>query len=67
LRQRAREHSDVLTRLVRAHERAALFIADPENGDEVASLVAAPARVGVPAEVIRRTLEGRLKMAPNDV
>ena len=64
-REWAREHADVLSRLVRAHEKAALFIADPGNRDEVASLLAAPARVGVPAEVLRRTLEGRLKVAPN--
>jgi len=64
-REWAREHPDVLTQLVRAHEEAALFIADPGNRDEVASLLAAPARVDVPAEVLRRTLEGRLKVAPN--
>jgi NitT/TauT family transport system ATP-binding protein len=59
----AAEHPDMLLRLVRAHDRAARFIADPANGAEVAALVAAPGRVGVPADVLRRTLEGRLKVA----
>jgi NitT/TauT family transport system ATP-binding protein len=60
-REWAERHPDVLARLVRAHERAAGFVADPNNREEVASLLAAPARLGVAAEVISRTFEGRLK------
>ena len=59
----ASEHPDVLARLVRAHERAARFVAEPGNRDEVAALLATPARVGVGGEVIRRTLDGRLRLA----
>jgi ABC-type nitrate/sulfonate/bicarbonate transport system substrate-binding protein len=65
VRQRwADENPDVLTRLVRAHRRAAHFVDDERNRDEVAALLAAPHRVGVAAEVIRRTLNGRLKVSP---
>ena len=61
----AAEHPDVVARLVRAHDRAAGFIADPRNGEEVAELLAAPGRVEVQADFLRRTLEGRLKLARN--
>ena len=61
----ADEHQDVTTALIRAHHRAALFADDPANRDEVCSLLAAPTRVGVAAEVIRRTLDGRLKVSPD--
>src|SRR5882724_7771444 len=65
VRQRwADENPDVLTRLVRAHRRAADFVDDENNRDEVAALLAAPNRIGVEAEVIRRTLDGRLKVSP---
>ena len=60
----AEENPDVLMRLVRAHGRAAAFIEDPANRDEVSAMLAAPNRIGVTAEVIRRTLDGRLKVAP---
>ena len=33
------------------------------NRDEVATLLAAPNRIGAAAEVIRRTLDGRMKVA----
>jgi ABC-type nitrate/sulfonate/bicarbonate transport system substrate-binding protein len=61
----AEENPDVLARLVRAHRRAADFIEDLNNRDEVAALLAAPNRVGVDADVIRRTLDGRLKVSPD--
>ena len=35
------------------------------NREEVAEILAAPGRIGVAAEVIRRTLDGRLKVAPD--
>ena len=65
LRQRwAEENPDIVQRLVRAHRRAADFAEDESNRDEVAALLAAPHRIGVDAEVIRRTLAGRLKVSP---
>jgi NitT/TauT family transport system ATP-binding protein len=61
----AQENPDVLARLVRAHCRAAAFIEDVANRDEVAALLAAPGRIDVAPEVIRRTLDGRMKVAPD--
>jgi NitT/TauT family transport system ATP-binding protein len=61
----AEEKPEVLARLVRAHQAAADFIEDAKNRDEVATLLAAPNRIGVAPEVIRRTLEGRLKVSPD--
>ena len=43
----AQEHPDTLLRLVRAHGRAAAFIEDEANRDEVTALLAAPDRIGV--------------------
>src|SRR4051794_22646296 len=51
---KAREYPDVLARLVRAHARAAEFVEEIGNRDEVAALLAAPNRIGAAAEVIRR-------------
>jgi ABC-type nitrate/sulfonate/bicarbonate transport system substrate-binding protein len=65
VRQRwADDNPDVLMRLVRAHRRAADFIELAENRAEVAALLAAPGRIGVEPDVIRRTLEGHLKVSP---
>jgi two-component system, oxyanion-binding sensor len=50
--------------LLRAHARAADFVEVTENREEVARILAAPNRIGVAAEVIRRTLDGRLKISP---
>ena len=66
VRQRwAEENPDVLARLVRAHARAADFVEDMNNRDEVAALLAAPNRIGVAPEVIRRTLDGHMKVSPD--
>ncbi len=50
-------------RLVRAHRRAADFVEDVANRDEVAAILAAPNRIGVAPEVhpphARRPAEGR--------
>lgn len=54
-----------LAKLTRAHGHAADFIENPDNRNEVARILSAPARVGVDREVIRRTLEGRLKISPD--
>jgi ABC-type nitrate/sulfonate/bicarbonate transport system substrate-binding protein len=59
----ADECPDVLGGLVRALDRAARFVADPANHEEVAALVAAPARLDVATDTIRRTLDGRLRLA----
>jgi two-component system, oxyanion-binding sensor len=61
----AAEHPDVVTRLVRALERAAKFVADAGNHEEIAALVAAPARLDVSPEIVKRTLDGLLKLAPD--
>jgi NitT/TauT family transport system ATP-binding protein len=55
----------VLAALTRAHWRAAEFIEDPDNRAEAAAILARPERIGVDAEVIRRTLDGRLKISPD--
>ena len=59
----AQENPDVLRRLLRAHARAAAFVADAANREEVTALLAAPNRIAVDPDTIRRTLEGRLKIA----
>jgi NitT/TauT family transport system ATP-binding protein len=51
--------------LVRAHDQAAAYVEDPANRDDVASVLAAPNRLNVQPEVIRRTLDGDLKIAPD--
>jgi two-component system, oxyanion-binding sensor len=61
----ADENPDTVAKLLRALDRSAAFIEDPANRDEAATLLAAPNRIGVAAEVIGRTLEGRLKIAPD--
>jgi len=61
----AQENPDLVQRLVRAHRRAADFIEDVANRDEVAALLAAPNRIGVAPEVLRRTFDGRLTVAPD--
>jgi two-component system, oxyanion-binding sensor len=73
----AEENPHVLLRLVRAHRKAADFIEDTANREEVAAILAAPNRIDVAAilampnradvasEVIRRTLDGRMKVSPN--
>jgi len=66
VRQRwADENPDVLMRLVRAHAKAADFVEDVNNRDEVAALLAKPNRIGVEPDVIRRTLDGRMKVSPD--
>jgi NitT/TauT family transport system ATP-binding protein len=61
----AQDNPDILGRLVRAHDRAAAFIEHPLNRAEVAKILAQPNRIGVPAEIIRRALDGRLTVSPN--
>ncbi|HUI94132.1 MAG TPA: CmpA/NrtA family ABC transporter substrate-binding protein [Xanthobacteraceae bacterium] len=61
----AQENPDLVRRLVRAHRRAADFIEDGANRDELIALLAAPNRIGVAPEVLRRTFDGRLTVAPD--
>jgi two-component system, oxyanion-binding sensor len=66
VRQRwADDNPDVLQRLIRAHHRAAEFVENEQNRDEVAAILAAPNRIDVAPDVIRRTLDGRLKVSPD--
>ncbi|WP_315832762.1 CmpA/NrtA family ABC transporter substrate-binding protein [Bradyrhizobium prioriisuperbiae] len=66
VRQRwADDNPDTVAALVRACQRAAAFIEKPENRAVAADILAAPERIGVDAEVIRRTLDGRLKVSPD--
>jgi NitT/TauT family transport system ATP-binding protein len=61
----AEENPETLMRLLRAHRRAAAFVEDGANRAEVAAALAAPNRLDVAAEVVRRTLEGEIKVAPD--
>ena len=58
----AAENPDTLTALVRAHARAAAYVDDVANRDEVAALLTAPGRIEVAPELILRTLDGRMKV-----
>ncbi|HEV7602956.1 MAG TPA: CmpA/NrtA family ABC transporter substrate-binding protein [Bradyrhizobium sp.] len=64
-RDRAEKNPDLLAALIRAHFRAAEFIEDPKNRAEAARILAQPERIGVDADVILRTLDGRLKISPD--
>jgi NitT/TauT family transport system ATP-binding protein len=59
------KNPEVLAALVRAAFRAAEFIEQPENRAEAARILAQPERIGVDAEVVQRTLDGRLKISPD--
>jgi ABC-type nitrate/sulfonate/bicarbonate transport system substrate-binding protein len=61
----AADNPALLQKLVRAHHRAATFVADPANRDEVAALLAGRDRLGVSADIVRHTLDGRLKVCPS--
>lgn len=61
----ADKNPDTVAALVRAAVKAAEFTEQPENRVEVANILAQPERIGVDAEVIQRTLGGRLKISPD--
>jgi two-component system, oxyanion-binding sensor len=61
----ALKNPDVLAALTRAHGHAAVFIENPENHGEVCRILGSPERIGVDPEVIKRTLDGRLKISPD--
>ena len=55
----------VAAALVRSAHRATEFIGQPENRAETARILAQPSHLGVDADVILRTLNGRLKISPD--
>ena len=57
------KNPELVAALIRAAFRAAEFIEQPENRGEVTRILARPEYIGVDAEVILRTLEGRLKIS----
>jgi two-component system, oxyanion-binding sensor len=56
----------LLSRLLRALRRAVTFIDDPANFEEVAAIMTAPNRINVAPDMVRRSLEGRIVVGPND-
>jgi NitT/TauT family transport system ATP-binding protein len=64
-REWSEKNPDLLAALIRAHQRAAEFIEHPQNRAETAGILAQPERIGVDADVIQRTLDGRLKISPD--
>jgi two-component system, oxyanion-binding sensor len=54
---------DVVAALVRATARGSSFV--EENREETARILARPEHVGVDADIIRRTLDGHLKISPD--
>jgi len=64
-REWSEKNPDILAALIRAHQRAAEFIEHPHNRAEAAGILAQPERIGVDADVIQRTLDGRLKISPD--
>jgi ABC-type nitrate/sulfonate/bicarbonate transport system substrate-binding protein len=64
-REWSEKNPDLLAALIRAHQRAAEFIEHPQNRAETAAILAQPERIGVDADVIQRTLDGRLKISPD--
>lgn len=61
----AERHPDVVGALIRAHQRAADFIDDPANRAEVARILSRPERIGVEVDLLRRIIDGRLKVSPD--
>lgn len=57
----AANRADTLERLVRALDGATTFIGDPAHLDEIARLLAAPRYLNVSPDLVRATLEGRLR------
>jgi two-component system, oxyanion-binding sensor len=61
----AEKNPQTLGALVRAVFRAAEFAEASDNRREVAQILSQPDYIGIDASVILRTLEGRLKIAPD--
>jgi two-component system, oxyanion-binding sensor len=60
----AERHPDHLARLLRALAAATDYVENLDNREEVCRILGAANRLGVEPEVIRRTLDGRLKVSP---
>jgi two-component system, oxyanion-binding sensor len=59
------KNPQLVAALIRAAFRAAQFIEQPQNRAEAAHILAQPERIGVDADVIQRTLDGRIKISPD--
>lgn len=59
----ANAEPEVLHRLVRALHAAAAWCEDPANHEDLARLLSEPRHLNLPADVLRRTLDGRLHTA----
>ena len=60
----AQRYPEQLAKLLRAIYRAAVWIEDPDNHEEIARLLAEPGYVGCSAELLHRALAGRLTLLP---
>jgi two-component system, oxyanion-binding sensor len=60
----AQRYPEPLAQLLRAIYRAAVWIEDPANHEEIARLLAEPGYVGCSAELLQRALRGRLALLP---
>jgi NitT/TauT family transport system ATP-binding protein len=56
---------DAVAGLLRALHRAAAFVEDAAHRDEVVTILAAPNRIAVAGDEIRRSLDGRVKVRPD--
>jgi NitT/TauT family transport system ATP-binding protein len=61
----AEKNPQLVAALIRAAQRAAEFVGHPENRTETARILAQPQHLGIDADVILRTLNGRLKISPD--
>jgi NitT/TauT family transport system ATP-binding protein len=61
------KNPEVVAALIRAAHRAAEFIGDSQNRAEAARILARPEYIGIDADVILRTLNGRLKVSPDGI
>lgn len=60
----AEHNRDLVDALLRGLQAAAVWAADPVHHRELASLLSQPAYLNVPAEIVLRSLEGNLVVAP---
>ncbi|MBO1903926.1 ABC transporter substrate-binding protein [Microvirga sp. 3-52] len=61
----AEENPETLSRLIVVLDAAARWCDDERNHDDLAGMMSDPAYVGVPSELIRRLLSGRLTVDPD--
>jgi NitT/TauT family transport system ATP-binding protein len=61
----AKENPETLSRLIAVLDAAARWCDDRRNHDDLAAMMSDPAYVGVPSELIRRLLSGRLTVDPD--